>query len=158
MPIVWRLARSEFADELDGEGARLFGGRWNSRGRTALYTSTHLSLSVLEVYVHIPPALRDNLPVLQAVQISIPADASTTRIPPERLRELMTSTDPMAACRAVGDHWIDRGEELILEVPSILVVEETNLILNPAHIGMKDVAIVSARAFHFDSRLAATKP
>ena len=144
----WRLARSEFADGLDGEGARLFGGRWNSRGRSALYTSSHLSLSVLEVYVHIPPDLRDDLPILQAVQIF----DSRRRRRRRTFRKsnsitLLESADPMAACRAMGDGWLDRNAELVLEVPSILVPEETNLILNPAHPRMREVEIVSSRAF-----------
>jgi len=157
MPIVWRLARSEFADELDGEGARLFGGRWNSRGRSALYTSSHLSLSVLEVYVHIPPELRDDLPVLRAVSISVPDDAGAASVSQEQLVALLASEDPMAACRVVGDAWLDRDAELVLRVPSILVPEETNLILNPAHPRMREVKIVSSRSFHFDPRFAATK-
>lgn len=157
MPVVWRLSRPEFADELNGEGARLFGGRWNSRGQRALYTASHLSLSILEVYVNIPPEQRDDLPVLRAVCISIPFNASTARVTRERLSKLMAQPDPMAACRAVGDDWISRGGDLALEVPSILVPEETNLILNPAHPAMSGVSIVRTRAFQFDPRLAAAR-
>ena len=157
MPIVWRLTRAQFAEQLDGEGARLFGGRWNSHGRRALYTSSHLSLSVLEAYGHIPPELRDVLPILQAVRISIPDDASTAHISQEQLVTLLESEDPMAACRAMGDSWLDRNTELVLQVPSILVPEEMNLILNPAHPRMREVEINSSRAFRFDPRLAATK-
>ena len=157
MADVWRLVRSEFADRLDGEGARLFGGRWNSRGRSALYTSSHLSLSVLEVYVHIPPDLRDDLPALQAVRISIPDDAGTANVSQEQSITLLESADPMAACRAMGDGWLDRNAELVLQVPSILVPEEANLILNPGHPRMREVEIVSSRAFRFDPRLAVTR-
>ncbi len=157
MPFVWRLARPEFADELDGEGARLFGGRWNSRGRNAIYTASHLSLSVLEVYVNIPPAQRDDLPVLQAVQLSVPDEAATMQVTRERLTELLAHPDPLAACQAVGDDWIGRGDHLVLQVPSILVPEEVNLILNPAHPAMGDVIIAGTRTFHFDPRLAMAK-
>ena len=96
MPTVWRLVRAEFADQLDGEGARLFGGRWNSRGRNALYTSSHLSLSVLEVYVHIPPELRDELPALRAVEISVPDDAATAPISRKRLGDLLSESNSLA--------------------------------------------------------------
>ncbi len=155
MPIVWRPTRPEFADKLDGEGARLFGGRWNSRGRRALYTSSHLSLSVLETYVHIPPELRSVLPILQAVRISIPDDVGAERVSEDQPAELMGRSDPIGACRAVGDAWLDRNDELVLEVPSILVPVETNLILNPAHPHMREVKIVSSRRFQFDARLVA---
>ena len=157
MPIVWRLVRAEFSERLDGEGARLFGGRWNSRGRPAVYTSAHLSLSVLEVYVHIPPALRDELPVLRAVQISIPDGAETFRIPQRRLASLLSAPDALAECRAAGDAWLERGEELVLQVPSILVPEESNFILDPTHPRMTEVRIMGSREFRFDPRLSVGK-
>jgi RES domain-containing protein len=158
MPIVWRLARPEFAEELDGEGARLFGGRWNSRGRRALYASSHLSLSVLEAFVNIPPELRDNLPELRAVQISVPDDAGTHRVSRRQLNDLLAGSDALNACRGIGDRWIDRKAELALDVPSVLVPEETNLVLNPLHPRMLDVKILSVRTFYFDPRLATSSP
>ncbi|MGB9367074.1 MAG: RES family NAD+ phosphorylase [Xanthobacteraceae bacterium] len=153
MPLVWRLARPEFAEQLDGEGSRIEGGRWNPAGVPALYTSEHLSLSVLEVYAHLPPQMRDVLPVLTAVQISLPDKVGSARVTPERLAELLASADPLAACQALGEAWISHGRDLLLQVPSVLVPEETNLILNPAHARMREVKIVSTRAFHFDPRL-----
>jgi len=153
MPLVWRLARPEFAEQLDGEGSRIEAGRWNPVGVPALYTSEHLSLSVLEIYVHLPPQMRDVLPVLAAVQISLPDKVGSARVTPERLAELLASADPLAACQAVGAAWISHGRDLVLQVPSVLVPEETNLILNPTHRRMSEVKIVARRAFHFDPRL-----
>src|SRR5947207_1076097 len=126
MPLVWRLVRPRFADKLDGEGSRVTGGRWNSRGRRALYTSANLSLSILEVYIHLAPEMRNELPALAAVRIAIPDGAAIARITAPRLSELMAEPDPVAACQTVGDDWIDRGDDLVLEVPSILVPEESN--------------------------------
>jgi RES domain-containing protein len=157
MSLVWRLAPSEFANELDGEGSKLFGARWTSRGRNAVYTSSHLSLSVLEVYVNIPQELRDDLPVLQAARIAVPDDASTTQVSLEELAGFTAELDPIAASRRVGDGWLDQGDTLVLEVPSVLVPEESNLVLNPAHPRMREVKIVSTRAFHFDPRLVMRK-
>lgn len=154
MPLVWRLVWPQFADKLDGEGSRIAGGRWNSRGHRALYTSANLSLSVLEVYVHLAPEMRDTLPVLAAVRVAIPDNVGVTHVTAARLAELLTEQDPLAACQTVGDDWIGRGDDLVLEVPSILVPEEANLILNPAHPAMSDVSIVSTRAFRFDPRPA----
>ena len=91
------------------------------------------------------------------INCAVPANASTARVTRERLSELVAQPDPLAACRAVGDDWISRRGDLALEVPSILVPDETNLILNPAHPAMSDVSIVSVRAFHFDPRLAAAR-
>lgn len=153
MPIVWRLARPEFAEALDGEGARLFGGRWNSHGRRAVYASSHLSLAVLEVYVNIPPALRGDLPVLRAVEISAPDDAPATRISQNEFSAWLRGSDPLATSRETGDAWLERNAALILEVPSVVVQQEQNYILNPAHPRMVDVKVVSSEIFHFDPRL-----
>jgi len=153
MPFVWRLTRPEYAERLDGEGSKIAGGRWNSIGRSAVYTSPHLSLSVLEVYVNISQDQRDDLPVLRAVRIAIPDDAAAIQVSQAQFAGFMAQSNPIAASRRMGDEWLDRNDELILEAPSILIPEETNLILNPAHPRMREVKIVSARAFHFDPRL-----
>jgi len=155
--IVWRLVRPEFANALDGEGAALFGGRWNSRGRRAVYTASHLSLAVLEVYVSIPPALRDELPALEAVKIHVPEGAQGREIASSAFDAMMAQDDPVSTSRALGDAWIEARAALVLIVPSVLVPEETNLILNPDHPGMRDVAIVSTRVFRFDPRMVVGK-
>jgi RES domain-containing protein len=154
MASVWRLTPPQFARALDGEGSSLTGGRWNSPGHRALYASSHLSLCVLEVYVHLPPELRTELPEFEAIRIEVPSRATKGEISIEQLAELMASPDPLAACQTVGDDWLARGSELILEVPSILVPEDSNVVFNPAHPQMGDVHIVSTRRFRFDPRLA----
>lgn len=150
---VWRLTPSAFARSFDGEGASLAGGRWNSRGVPALYTSSQLSLCVLEVLVNIPARLRDVLPPFQAVRMSIPDDAGTTEIGLRKFEAMLASADPLSACRTAGDRWIAEGRDLVFAAPSVLVPEELNLMLNPAHPRMSEVAIVSTRRFHFDARL-----
>jgi RES domain-containing protein len=156
MATVWRLTPPAFARTLDGEGASLSGGRWNSRGVPMFYTSSHLSLSVLEVFVHLPPVLRDDMAAFEAVRLSIPDDAGTTHINVGELEAMLAAPDPLAACRAAGDGWIAVGRDLILAAPSVVVPEELNLMLNPAHPRMRDVAIVSIRRFRFDARLFAS--
>lgn len=153
MPLIWRLTPPEFADALDGEGSRELGGRWNSPGTAIVYASEHLSLCILEVYVHLSPAQRDALPEFAAVRISVPDDVAAARISLEQLEKLMSEPAPEAACRAAGDRWLAAGKELILTAPSVIVPEESNIMLNPLHPRMRDVAIVSARRFRFDPRL-----
>jgi RES domain-containing protein len=155
MATAWRLTPSEFAHVLDGEGASLAGGRWNSRGVPMFYTSSHLSLCVLEVFVHLPPAWRDDMAAFEAVCLSIPDDAGTAHITVAELKAMLAAPGPHAACRAAGDRWIAAGLDLVLTAPSVIVPEELNLMLNPAHPRMRDVAIVSTRRFRFDKRLFA---
>jgi RES domain-containing protein len=157
MATVWRLAPSAFAHALDGEGASLAGGRWNSRGVPALYTSSQLSLCVLEVLVNIPPPLRDDLPALEAVRLSIPDDAGTTEIGIREFEAMLASADPLRTSRAIGDDWIAKGHDLVLAAPSVVVPEESNFMLNPAHPRMGEVAIVATRRFRFDARLFAAR-
>ena len=154
MPIVWRLAPPAFARILDGEGNRTVGARWNSPGRGVVYTCAHLSLAVLETFVHIPPALRLRLPVFEAVRIRIPDDADTTEISIAAFQRSVRSADPEAACRAIGDRWLDTARDLVLTAPSMVVPEELNVMLNPAHPQMREVRIISTRRFRFDTRLA----
>jgi RES domain-containing protein len=156
MATVWRLTPPAYARLLDGEGSRLAGGRWNSPGCPLVYTSTHLSLSVLEVLVHFPPELRDNLPELEATQLSVPDNAGATEIPLDQFRGLLADGQPLSTCRAFGDEWVARGSALVLKAPSVLVPEELNVMINPAHSGMREVTIVSSRRFHFDPRF--TRP
>jgi RES domain-containing protein len=110
---------------------------------------------VLEVFVHIPPEQRDELPELDALRISVPDDASRTEISPRHFETLMDSPDPLAACQAVGDEWLSQGSDLILQAPSVVIPEEANIMLNPAHPRMQEVTIVTSRRFRFDPRLAA---
>src|ERR1043166_3188063 len=153
MAMVWRLTPPAFAHLLDGEGSREVGGRWNSPGGRVVYSSSHLSLAVLEVYVHIAPALRDDLPEFEAVRIDVPDDASRTEISLRAFERLMASSDTLAACRSAGDDWLARGADLILRAPSVLIPEELNFMLNPTHPRMPEVSIVSSRTFRFDPRL-----
>jgi RES domain-containing protein len=149
---LWRLVRPAWAPGLDGEGARLAGGRWNSPSRAVVYCGSSLALCVLETFVHLPPAMRsvDALPALIAVRIAPP--------PPEqmiRAEDLgAVDVEDVAACRAVGDAWVAQGAALALSVPSAVVPQERNIILNPAHPAMAAVAVVSQETFRLDRRLA----
>jgi RES domain-containing protein len=153
MATVWRLSSPTYAYALDGEGNRVTGARWNLPGRPMVYTSSHLSLSVLEVFVHFSSELRDNLPNLMAVRIHVPDDAAASEIGSAQFESLMEGPDPSAACQVVGDEWLARGAELMLKAPSVLIPEELNVMLNPMHLDMRRVRIESGRDFRFDPRL-----
>jgi RES domain-containing protein len=152
--IVWRLSPPAFAHILNGEGNRIAGARWNSPGRGVVYTCAHLSLCVLEAYVHIPLEQRHSLPDFEAVRLSVPDDAGTTEVTAARLEHLLSAPDAELVCRALGDRWLAEGGDLVLVAPSVLVPEELNVMLNPTHPRMQGVTIVSARRFRFDLRLA----
>ncbi|MBU1374991.1 MAG: RES family NAD+ phosphorylase [Alphaproteobacteria bacterium] len=132
---------------LDGEGARLYGGRWNSPGRAMIYASASPSLPVLEVMVHLdldPAYLPDDYHLLG---IEVPDDA-----PMERLDEAPGDTD---ACAMLGDDFLRRGAALSLSVPSVVVPQDRNLLINPRHPAAAGLRIVTDAPFRFDPRLFA---
>ncbi len=142
--IVHRLARAAFTG-LDGQGARLYGGRWTSPGTPAIYAAASPSLSVLEVLVHLdlPPELMPSDYRLLTIEIPDEAPFEELASPP--------ADDP--ACRAAGDGFLQRAQAIVLLVPSVVVPQERNAILNPRHPAMAGVRILADDPFRFDPRL-----
>lgn len=147
---VWRIARQIY-DPLNGEGPRRIGGRWNSPGRPVVYTAAHLSLSIVEVLVHTDPDLIPD--DLTAFQIEVPETATITTVAPGDLPRHWTDIPNHAACRELGDAWLDRGEHPVLAVPSAIVPEEFNYLINPTHPAASGLRVIRSRPFMFDSRL-----
>ena len=147
--VVHRLARLAHA-KLDGEGARLAGGRWNSHGRAAVYASSRLSLAALELLVHTDVSL---VPAdLVAFEIEIPDTLDIEAVEVSDLpRDWRSPGDP--TCRSIGDTWLAEERTAVLRVPSAVVPEESNYIINPKHRGAKAIHVVERRKFAFDSRL-----
>jgi RES domain-containing protein len=137
---VWRVCRRPFAN-LSGEGARLYGGRWNSPGRPMVYAAESAALSVLEVRVHLDLDWR----VLPDDYVLMAFD--TGDLLAETLAE--TPVDP----RAVGDAWLASGRSALLRTPSFIVPESANVLVNPAHRDAARLAVASIKPFAFDARL-----
>jgi RES domain-containing protein len=137
---VWRVCRRPFAD-LSGEGARLYGGRWNSPGRPMVYAAESAALAVLEVRVHLDLDWR----VLPDDYVLMAID--TGDLVGETLVE--TPADP----RAAGDVWLASGRSALLRAPSFIVPESDNVLVNPAHRDATRLAVASIRPFAFDARL-----
>jgi len=142
--IVHRLTKAAFT-ALDGEGARRFGGRWNSAGRPAIYAAASPSLAVLEVLVHLdlPPELMPD--DYRLLGIEIPDEA-----PIERLDQAPADSD---GCLAAGDAFLARAAALVLLVPSVVVPQEHNAIINVRHPAMDRIAVITDEPFSFDPRL-----
>lgn len=141
--LVYRLCSRRFR-KLDGEGARLYGGRWSSPGRPAVYSAATLSLAVLEYLIHVEP---DNLPDdLTWFTIQLPGRAGI-----EKYHGSRAPNETKAA--AYGDKWLTECRSLCLKVPSAVLETENNIILNPLHHEMRRVKILRAASFKFDPRL-----
>ncbi len=148
--LVWRITRESY-QALDGEGARLNVGRWNSEGVAVVYTSTTLALAALEYLVHVDP--EDVPEELVAVQIQIPNGLPEERIQPDGLPGDWNEVPDHPACTRVGDTWASNASTALLRVPSAIVPEEENVLINPMHSDAERIAVVRTRAFVFDRRL-----
>lgn len=148
--LVYRISRSAY-QVLDGEGARLYGGRWNSPGRALIYTSGTLALAALEYLVHVEP---ENAPDdLVALTIEIPETAKIKVVTTGELPLHWEKTTDLAACKAVGDKWLARARGLVLQVPSAPIPTEYNYLINPIAEGRSLVKVIRKRRFMFDPRL-----
>lgn len=145
----FRIARARYAS-LDGEGARLVGGRWNSPGTPVVYAGTSRSITILEVLAHADP---DLLPSdLSIFEIDFPDALASERINvPALPDDWRTPGHPH--CIALGDAWLRQGATPILYVPSAIVPEEWNLVINPRHSAAGRITLITTAAFTFDRRL-----
>ncbi len=148
--LVWRICR-EAHQALDGEGSRLHGGRWNSERVSVVYTSSTLALAALEYLVHVD--IEDVPDDLVAMAIEVPDDAGGGIVAVDDLPLDWNQVPDHPACARIGDQWVAEGTVLLLRVPSAVVPEESNLLINPDHPRAGDVLMVSIRPFAFDSRL-----
>lgn len=150
---LWRIEKSIFArDVRSGNGARLYGGRWNSPGRPAIYCAGSLSLAMLEVLTHVSNAEDAGE---QRVYFTVEIDERGIKdVAVNNLPRAWRSALNLEPCRKLGDEWLIRGSSPALQVPSALVDGEFNFILNPLHPHFRKAAVWSAaRPLRIDSRL-----
>ena len=152
MTKAWRIVwTATVADAFTGEGARLFGGRWNSPGLPVVYASQHKSLAALEILVHLTPkSPRD----FQAFALEW-NDALTETLPLSLLENDWFKRAPELSTRPHGDAWLTEKRSAVLAVPSAIIPEENNYLLNPAHPDFRKIHIGKAMPFSLDSRLLA---
>lgn len=148
--LVWRVAREPY-QAMDGEGARLYGGRWNPAGAAVVYTSTTLALAALEYLVHIDP--EDVADDLVAMTVEVPDEVRHERVQTSELPADWSQISDHPACIQHGSAWVERARTAILRVPSAIVPEEENVLINPRHADAGLITVVRTRAFSFDPRL-----
>lgn len=137
------------ANAFDGEGARLHGGRWNSRGNRMVYASATLSLAALESLVHLAPPIS-----FRFVAFRLEFDEALVEgVPLSLLPPDWTEEPPSRSTQDLGDRWVRESRSVILEVPSVLIPGESNYLINPGHPEFRSVAIGPAEAFAFNPRL-----
>jgi RES domain-containing protein len=147
--VVYRLVRGERTREaLSGEGARLYGGRWNPPGAAVVYASASRALAVLETFVHLALEARSMRFVL--CTIVLPPRAGLTHHDGER------PPRSFGESQEIGRRWLNGGRTLALVVPSIIVPHEANYVLSVGHAQFGRLAVTHEH-FSFDDRLWRSK-
>lgn len=147
--IVYRLTNGEYINDLSGAGAKLYGGRWNSIGIPALYTAEHISLAVLEILVRVKSYRR---PLdYHLITIEIPDNLTPVTIDRKKLKR--NWKDDIAYGQFIGDEFLTAGQSLVLRLPSAIIEQENNFMINPAHREAGKIKIRSSKIFIFDKRL-----
>ena len=147
---LWRICRAPFA-ALDGEGARLHGGRWSSEGVAVVYLSSSLALAALEYLVHVDVSTAPS--DLVSMELDVPADVTTEEVALASLPEGWNEISDHPACVDLGDAWVRRGAPCLLFVPSAVIPKSRNALLNPAHPDARRIEARGLEPFAFDRRL-----
>ena len=153
---LWRIAKHtpEYrADDLSGGGAKLTGGRWNSKGHALIYASTTIALATLETLAH----LGDSIAIRNAflIRIDVPVSVWNKReyITPGDLEPTWVAEPPGSTTIYFGDGWISSLSAALLMVPSVIVPEECNVLINPAHADARKIKATVMRQFVYDPQL-----
>jgi RES domain-containing protein len=150
MRTVWRLCAARHArSALSGDGARLYGGRWNDKGVPLVYTSSTLALAVVEILVHV-----DDVPAnFVAIRIDIPTEVAVEQLSARRLPRAWREHPAPARLQRVGTEWAQSLRSVALEVPSAIIPQERNVLINPLHPARSALVVHKPQRFAFDRRL-----
>jgi len=145
---AYRIVKRKFASTaFSGEGARLYGGRWNSAGVSVVYTSSTIALALLEWRAHLTqwPA-----PPVMIIEIQFSTTLVST---PAKLPHNWKQLPAPKSNAAVGDNWVKSGKSAILKLPSAIVSEEFNYLINPLHPHFGRIIRGKTRLLRVDPRL-----
>lgn len=148
--IVFRLSKKAYKNKLSGRGAEIHGGRWNNKGTSIIYTSESRALCTTEIAVHVPLGI-------------IPKDyfLQTIKLPKTKILEFKTnglpskwnSNPPIPQTKKIGDQFVKDNEFLVLKIPSAVIQDEYNYLINPNHQWFQKIELINIVEFKFDKRL-----
>jgi RES domain-containing protein len=153
---LWRIGTDtpDFqADDMTGKGAQTTGGRWNRIGTPVVYAASNIALATLETLVHFDTM---DLPINRIlVRLDVPGDLWAAR------KVMTAATAPVGwevqpagmVSLNTGEAWLAAGQEALFEVPSAIVPEESNVLVNPRHPDSRRIGVVRTRVFRYDARL-----
>lgn len=144
----YRICNPIYADDLEGTGAKLYGSRWNSAGKPMLYLAEYISLAALELLVHLQRGDKSNEFALLSILVP------ETEIAAISFSKLKNNwREDIGYTQFIGNEFIRNKQSLLMKVPSAIVPEEHNLLVNPLHPDAKKIKIIRSKTFRFDNRL-----
>ena len=154
---VWRICNAKWAvTAFDGQGAKTYGGRWNPVGTAVVYTSSSLALAALESLVHL--GVRSTPKPHVAIPADIPENLAIAQVDPDKLPSTWRDEPPPPAIATIGGQWVLDSKSAVLRVPSAVIDEEWNYLLNPEHPDFAQISIGQPKPFRFDARLFRLAP
>lgn len=148
---TWRIVQAKLEpDAFSGEGARLYGGRWNHKGTRIVYTASTLSLATLEILVHL------EAPHLLGHYAQIPVNLNPSLCQSLKIEQLpfdWASHPAPVSTKDIGSRWANKAESAVLAVPSVIIPNELIFLINPEHPDFKQIKIGKSSRFDFDPRL-----
>lgn len=147
---LWRISNHS---ALDGRGGLLAGARWHFAGQPVVYLAETPAGSLLEVLVHLELDLASLPKTFKLLKIEVPAGVATRSIDE---RSLATNwTDDADATAEMGTQWLESANSALLRVPSAIVPETHNYLLNPRHDHAAKIKVLWNRDYPWDKRLLA---
>ncbi len=146
---LYRLGTCHFVDNLSGEGAKIYGGRWNSEGVPAVYFASSRALAVLEVLVHLPTGLLPKNYCMASFEVDVEFAEFQLKDFPEKwgVYPFLKQTQLM------GNQFFKQNKFPLLKVPSAIVSGDFNYVANPFHADIKKIKLIDKVMFSFDDRL-----
>ena len=150
--IVFRLTKGKYKNELSGKGAEINGGRWNNKGRQVIYTGESRSLCTTEIAVHTPLGIVPTNYYLQTIEIP---NVKFAEISSKSLDKNWRNFPHEISTKQIGDKFVDENQYLVIKVPSAVIQDEFNYLINPLHKQYLKVKLLKIEEFKFDKRLFA---
>jgi RES domain-containing protein len=153
---VFRLGKHAYRAQLfSGEGGLYASGRWTARGQPVVYTSASISLAVLEYTVNY--RRRGWVPATVLGRASIPTGVTVETVSIDELPPRWSAADPPPQLQKIGGQWLERRRSVVLRLPSAIVTEEWNYLLNPLHADFGKLTFSAPQPFNFDRRVARSR-
>lgn len=147
----WRIAKQKYALDKKCAGAEQHGGRWNSIGQPALYAGCSIEIAALEKFVHLNGVIH-GLGLL-LVKIEVPDNVSLVKQEASKLPKGWDILPSNSVSQNIGDNWLKNNTELVMLVPSVIIPEAFNAVINPNHSEYSQVTLSIYRPFEFDDRM-----